>query len=175
MGANAIRMSHNPPAPELLELTDRMGLLVVDEVFDSWEMKKTPLDFHLVFPQWHATDLRAMLRRDRNHPSVMLWSVGNEVGEQYTGEQGAAIARALRAIVHAEDPTRPAAVAMNYASPEMPLSAALDVVSLNYQGKASAMQPSSRARSASVSRRNTRRFMHGFRTRPSSAARLPRH
>lgn len=74
MGANAIRMSHNPPAPELLDLTDRMGLLVVDEVFDSWEMKKTPLDFHLVFPQWHAADLRAMLRRDRNHPSVMLWA-----------------------------------------------------------------------------------------------------
>lgn len=135
MGANAIRMSHNPPAPELLELTDRMGLLVVDEVFDSWEMKKTPLDFHLVFPQWHEPDLRAMLRRDRNHPSVMLWSVGNEVGEQYTGEQGAAIARTLHAIVHDEDPTRPATVAMNYASPEMPLPAALDVISLNYQGE----------------------------------------
>lgn len=135
MGANAIRMSHNPPAPELLELTDRMGLLVVDEVFDSWEMKKTPLDFHLVFPQWHEPDLRAMLRRDRNHPSVMLWSVGNEVGEQYTGEQGAAIARTLHAIVHEEDPTRPATVAMNYASPEMPLPAALDVISLNYQGE----------------------------------------
>ncbi|MCC4601639.1 beta-galactosidase GalB [Xanthomonas melonis] len=135
MGANAIRMSHNPPAPELLELTDRMGLLVVDEIFDSWEMKKTPLDFHLVFPQWHEPDLRAMLRRDRNHPSVMLWSVGNEVGEQYTGEQGAAIARALHAIVHDEDPSRPATVAMNYASPDMPLPAALDVISLNYQGE----------------------------------------
>ncbi|MCS3748774.1 beta-galactosidase [Xanthomonas arboricola] len=135
MGANAIRMSHNPPTPELLELTDRMGLLVVDEVFDSWEMKKTPLDFHLVFGQWHEPDLRAMLRRDRNHPSVMLWSVGNEVGEQYTGEQGAAIARTLHAIVHDEDPSRPATVAMNYASPEMPLPAALDVISLNYQGE----------------------------------------
>ncbi|WP_238601381.1 beta-galactosidase GalB [Xanthomonas arboricola] len=135
MGANAIRMSHNPPAPELLELTDRMGLLVVDEVFDSWQMKKTPLDFHLVFPQWHEPDLRAMLRRDRNHPSVMLWSVGNEVGEQYTGEQGAAIARTLHAIVHEEDPSRPATVAMNYASPDMPLPAALDVISLNYQGE----------------------------------------
>ncbi|MFY0449797.1 beta-galactosidase GalB [Xanthomonas codiaei] len=135
MGANAIRMSHNPPAPELLELTDRMGLLVVDEIFDSWEMKKTPLDFHLVFPQWHEPDLRAMLRRDRNHPSVMLWSVGNEVGEQYTGAQGAAIARRLHAIVHDEDPSRPATVTMNYASPDMPLPAALDVISLNYQGE----------------------------------------
>ncbi|MCC8616505.1 beta-galactosidase GalB [Xanthomonas vesicatoria] len=135
MGANAIRMSHNPPAPELLELTDRMGLLVVDEVFDSWEMKKTPLDFHLVFAQWHEPDLRAMLRRDRNHPSVVVWSVGNEVGEQYTGEQGAEIARKLHAIVHDEDPSRPATAAMNYASPDMPLPAALDVISLNYQGE----------------------------------------
>src|SRR5690606_27716883 len=87
MGVNAIRMAHNPPDPQLLELTDRMGFLVIDEVFDSWEKKKTPLDFHLVFPEWHEADLRAMLRRDRNHPSVILWSVGNEAGEQYDGEE----------------------------------------------------------------------------------------
>ncbi|WP_241093108.1 beta-galactosidase GalB [Xanthomonas bonasiae] len=135
MGANAIRMSHNPPAPELLELTDRMGLLVVDELFDSWEMKKTPLDFHLVFRDWHEPDLRALLRRDRNHPSVILWSVGNEVGEQYTGEAGAAIAQRLQAIVHEEDPTRLATAAMNYAAADMPLPAALDVIGLNYQGE----------------------------------------
>jgi beta-galactosidase len=135
MGANAIRMAHNPPAPELLELTDRMGLLVVDEVFDSWERKKTPLDFHLVFPDWHEQDLRAMLRRDRNHPSVVLWSVGNEVGEQYTGEDGAAIAKRLRDIVREEDSTRPTTAAMNWAKPDMPLPAALDVISLNYQGE----------------------------------------
>ncbi|MBN6150579.1 DUF4982 domain-containing protein [Xanthomonas sp. AmX2] len=135
MGANAIRMSHNPPAPELLELTDRMGLLVVDEVFDSWEMKKTPLDFHLIFPDWHEPDLRAMLRRDRNHPSIVLWSVGNEVGEQYTGQAGAAIAQRLQAIVREEDPTRLATAAMNYAAPDMPLPAALDAISLNYQGE----------------------------------------
>lgn len=135
MGANAIRMSHNPPAPELLELTDRMGLLVVDELFDSWEMKKTPLDFHLLFADWHEPDLRALLRRDRNHPSVILWSVGNEVGEQYTGEAGAAIAQRLQAIVHEEDPTRLATAAMNYAAPDMPLPAALDVIGLNYQGE----------------------------------------
>jgi beta-galactosidase len=85
MGANAIRMSHNPPDPELLELADRMGFLVMDEVFDSWERKKTPLDFHLIFPEWHEQDLRAMIRRDRNHPSIVMWSIGNEVGEQYTG------------------------------------------------------------------------------------------
>lgn len=133
MGVNAIRMSHNPPAPELLELTDRMGFLVIDEVFDSWERKKTPLDFHLIFPDWHEADLRAMLRRDRNHPSIMLWSVGNEVGEQYTGEDGAKIARELVSIVRQED-TRPATSAMNYAKADMPLPAEMDVININYQG-----------------------------------------
>ncbi|MDI9238441.1 beta-galactosidase GalB [Lysobacter sp. LF1] len=135
MGANAIRMAHNPPAPELLELTDRMGLLVIDEVFDSWERRKTPLDFHLIFPDWHEPDLRAMLRRDRNHPSIVLWSVGNEVGEQYTGEEGAAIAKRLHAIVREEDSTRPTINAMNWAKPDMPLPGALDVIGLNYQGE----------------------------------------
>lgn len=135
MGANAVRMSHNPPAPELLELTDRMGFLVVDEIFDSWERKKTPLDFHLVFKDWHEPDLRSMLRRDRNHPSIIAWSVGNEVGEQYTGEAGAAIARRLHAIVREEDPTRPTTNAMNWAKPDMPLSAVFDVIGLNYQGE----------------------------------------
>lgn len=141
MGANAIRTSHNPPAPELLELTDRLGLLVLDEIFDAWEMKKTPWDFHLVFPDWHEPDLRAMLRRDRNHPSVVLWSVGNEVGEQYTGEAGAAIARRLVAIAHQEDPTRPVTAAMNYAKPDMPLPATLDVIGLNYQGEGIRQDP----------------------------------
>lgn len=134
MGANALRMSHNPPAPELLELTDRMGILVMDEVFDVWERKKTPLDFHLIFPDWHEQDLRSMLRRDRNHPCIILWSVGNEVGEQYTGEDGAAIARQLVGIVREEDSTRLATTAMNWAKPDMPLPANVDVISLNYQG-----------------------------------------
>jgi len=141
MGANAVRMAHNPPAPELLELTDRMGFLVVDEVFDSWERKKTPLDFHLVFPDWHEPDLRAMLRRDRNHPSIVLWGVGNEVGEQYTGEEGAAIARKLHAIVREEDPTRPTINAMNWAKSDMPLPRELDVVGLNYQGEGIRQEP----------------------------------
>ncbi|HEY5803787.1 MAG TPA: beta-galactosidase GalB [Lysobacter sp.] len=135
MGTNAVRMSHNPPAPELLELTDRMGLLVVDEIFDSWQRKKTPLDFHLIFNDWHEPDLRAMLRRDRNHPSIIAWSVGNEVGEQYTGEEGAAIARRLHAIAREEDPTRPTINAMNWAKPDMPLPGVFDVIGLNYQGE----------------------------------------
>lgn len=135
MGVNAIRMAHNPPAPELLDLTDRMGFLVVDEMFDSWELKKNRLDFHLIFPDWHEQDLRALVRRDRNHPSVILWSTGNEVGEQYTGEEGAKLTAKLRRIVYEEDPTRHSTVSMNYAKPDMPMPAAIEVISLNYQGE----------------------------------------
>jgi len=135
LGCNAVRMSHNPPAAELLELTDEMGFLVIDEIFDVWERKKTPLDFHLIFPEWHEQDLRAFLRRDRNHPSVFLWSIGNEVGEQYTGVDGAKVAQALCNIAHAEDSTRPTTTAMNFAKPDMPLPAVVDVIGLNYQGE----------------------------------------
>ena len=69
LGCNAIRMAHNPPAPELLDLTDRMGFLVIDEIFDCWERGKTPLDFHLIFSDWYEADTRSFIRRDRNHPS----------------------------------------------------------------------------------------------------------
>jgi len=141
MGSNALRMAHNPPAVELLELADRMGFVVIDEIFDSWERKKTPLDFHLIFPDWHEPDLRAMLRRDRNRPSVLMWSLGNEVGEQYTDQAGAAIARHLHHIARDEDPTRPTTTAMNYAKPHMPLPAELDVISLNYQGEGIRQEP----------------------------------
>lgn len=73
LGCNAIRLSHNPPAPALLELTDRLGFLVIDEIFDMWERNKTANDFHLIFEDWHEPDLRAFLRRDRNHPSIISW------------------------------------------------------------------------------------------------------
>jgi beta-galactosidase len=134
MGCNAIRTSHNPPTPELLELTDKMGFLVMDEAFDVWERRKTTNDFHLIFPDWHEQDLRAQLRRDRNSPSVVLWSIGNEVGEQFTGTNGAALAKTLCDIVHEEDSSRPATSAMNWAQPTNALPAALDVIGLNYQG-----------------------------------------
>jgi len=134
MGCNAIRTSHNPPAPELLELADKMGLLVMDESFDVWFRQKTPLDFHLIFAGWHEQDLRAQLRRDRNHPSVILWSIGNEVGEQYTDTNGTAVARQLTEIVREEDPTRPTTTAMNWSRPTDPLPAVVDVIGLNYQG-----------------------------------------
>lgn len=135
LGCNAIRMAHNPPATELLELTDRLGFLVVDEIFDVWVRRKTPFDFHLIFPDWHEQDLRAFLRRDRNHPSVVMWSVGNEVGEQYTGDEGAKVARELMAIARDEDPTRRATASMNFAKPDSAFAAELDVISLNYQGE----------------------------------------
>lgn len=135
MGCNAIRMAHNPPAPELLELTDRMGFLVIDEIFDSWERKKTPHDFHLIFPDWYEADTRAFIRRDRNCPSVIIWSFGNEVGEQYTGDEGAKIAQSLHHLIQEEDPTRPTICAMNYAKPDMALPAVPDIIGLNYQGE----------------------------------------
>jgi beta-galactosidase len=135
LGCNAIRLSHNPPAPELLDLTDRMGFLVIDEIFDSWERKKTPHDFHLIFPDWYEPDTRSFIRRDRNHPSIIAWSFGNEVGEQYTDVAGAAIAQKLHDIVHEEDPTRPASASQNFAKPDMPFSKVVDFICLNYQGE----------------------------------------
>jgi len=134
MGVNAIRTSHNPPAPELLEFADAMGLLVMDESFDIWRAQKRPLDYHVLFDDWHEQDLRMMLRRDRNHPSIVMWSIGNEVGEQTRGEEGAALAKSLSAIVHEEDPTRPTTTAMNSARAASPFPAAVDVIGLNYQG-----------------------------------------
>jgi beta-galactosidase len=134
MGSNAIRTSHNPPAPELLDLADKMGFLIMDEAFDVWVLQKAELDYHQVYPEWHVQDLRAMLRRDRNHPSVVMWSIGNEVGEQNTGEDGAAIASELTGITHAEDPTRPTVSGMNAARAAGPFPAAIDAVGLNYQG-----------------------------------------
>jgi beta-galactosidase len=134
MGCNALRTSHNPPAPELLDLADRMGFLVMDEAFDQWARQKTAGDYHLLFDDWHEQDLRALLRRDRNHPCVIMWSIGNEVGEQAAGEAGAAIAKQLTAICHEEDPTRPTISAMNSASATSPFPGPIDMVGLNYQG-----------------------------------------
>ncbi|HKJ80053.1 MAG TPA: glycoside hydrolase family 2 TIM barrel-domain containing protein, partial [Prolixibacteraceae bacterium] len=83
MGCNSIRTAHNPPAPELLELCDKMGFVVQDETFDMWRKKKTEYDYSRYFPEWHERDLTDHILRDRNHPSVMMWSIGNEVLEQW--------------------------------------------------------------------------------------------
>ncbi|KAL2162563.1 hypothetical protein VTH06DRAFT_7477 [Thermothelomyces fergusii] len=134
MGSNALRTSHNPPAPELLDLADRMGFLVLDEIFDTWAEPKTTNDFHAIFPDWHEPDLRAFVRRDRNHPSVIAWSYGNEIPNQ-SGSAVGAIARELRAILLEEDPTRLSTAAMNSAGPGTPLADAVDIIGLNYQGE----------------------------------------
>ena len=115
MGVNAIRTSHNPPAPELLDLADRMGFVVMDEGFDMWIGQKRSNDYHRAFPDWHEIDWRAQIRRDRNHPSVVIWSIGNEVGEQRDAK-GHKVAAELTAIAHEEDPTRPTTSAANYAN-----------------------------------------------------------
>jgi beta-galactosidase len=112
MGTNAIRTSHNPPAPELLELADRMGFLVMDEAFDMWAKPKVPNGHGVYFEEWGETDLRDMIRRDRNHPSVVMWSIGNEVLEQ-ADEDGWKTARRLTDICHDEDPTRPVTAGFN--------------------------------------------------------------
>ena len=134
MGANAIRTSHNPPAPELLDLADKMGLMVMDETFDCWVRGKTPNDYSRIFGEWHEQDTRMLVRRDRNHPSVIMWSIGNEVGEQGQGEAGAAVAKELCEIVRQEDPTRPTTSAMNMARADSPFPAMIDTAGLNYQG-----------------------------------------
>ena len=141
MGCNAIRMAHNPPAPELLELTDKMGFLVIDEIFDSWELKKNPYDFHLIFPDWAEPDTRAFIRRDRNCPSVIIWSFGNEVGEQYTDEAGAAVGKRLYDFMKEEDPSRPTITAMNFAKSDMELPKVPDIIGLNYQGEGIRQDP----------------------------------
>lgn len=87
MGANAVRSSHNPPAPELLELCDSMGMMVMDETFDMWRKKKTSHDYARYFPEWHERDLTDLVVRDRNHPSIIMWSIGNEVLEQWSDAQ----------------------------------------------------------------------------------------
>lgn len=134
MGTNAIRTSHNPPAPELLDLTDRLGLLVIDEIFDTWNSHKTRNDFQTIFSDWHEPDLRAFLRRDRNHPSIFAWSFGNEVSEQ-SSAQGGTTGRSLKSIINQEDPTRLTTAAMNSANPNADLPSITDLIGLNYQGE----------------------------------------
>jgi beta-galactosidase len=136
MGCNAIRMSHNPPAPELLDLCDRMGFLVMDESFDEWKTGKVRQGYSNYFDKWSQRDLLDMLHRDRNHPSIVIWSVGNEIPEQ-TRANGADILRPLVETCHREDPTRPVTSACDNiftdrASATPAFVNLLDVVGYNY-------------------------------------------
>lgn len=110
MGCNAVRTSHNPPAPELLDLCDRMGFLVEDEAFDAWKTPKKRNDYNKLFVAWHDEDLRMMVRRDRNHPSVFIWSTGNEVNDQ----NNPGLSESMRTIVKSEDNTRPVTSGCNW-------------------------------------------------------------
>ncbi|TCD28299.1 DUF4982 domain-containing protein [Pedobacter psychrodurus] len=137
MGANAIRTAHNPPAPEFLDLCDKMGFLVMDEAFDMWVKKKTKNDYHLNFPQWHKSDLEDMIKRDRNHPSIILWSIGNEIREQFDST-GMAITKELVGIVKNLDKTRPVISALTETKAEKNFiyqANALDIYGLNYNHK----------------------------------------
>lgn len=136
MGANAVRTSHNPPAPEFLDLCDRLGLLVMDEAFDEWTGGKVPEGYHQYFAEWSERDLTDFIRRDRNHPSIVLWSAGNEIGEQTTLD-GAQVLRRLVDIFHREDPTRPVTTGNDNIAADGHLATldflnALDVVGYNY-------------------------------------------
>lgn len=132
MGVNAIRTSHNPPAPELLNLCDRMGFLVMDEVFDMWKKKKSTYDYSQYWDEWHERDLRDFIIRDRNHPSVIIWSIGNEIGEQWDST-GVELTRKLAGIVRDLDKTRPVTTGNNEVKNNFLIkSGALDLIGFNY-------------------------------------------
>jgi beta-galactosidase len=133
MGCNSIRTSHNPPAPELLDLCDKMGFLVMDEAFDMWKKQKTPFDYHLYYDEWHKRDLEDMIIRDRNHPSVIIWSIGNEIMEQWDST-GVEMTEELVKVVKNLDRTRPITSACNNTNPSNYIikSGALDLIGFNY-------------------------------------------
>ncbi len=137
LGVNAIRSAHNPPDPGFLDLCDRMGFLVMDESFDCWTKGKNPHDYHKFFKDWWERDLRAMVRRDRNHPSVVLYSVGNEIRDTHDEELAKGILDDLVRVCHEEDPSRPVTQALfrpnvthDY---DNGLADKLDVIGTNYR------------------------------------------
>ncbi|NIO85108.1 MAG: DUF4982 domain-containing protein [Candidatus Aminicenantes bacterium] len=134
MGVNAIRTAHNPPAPEQLDLCDRMGILVMDESFDEWRKAKHNVrnSYSVLFDEWAEKDMRALIKRDRNHPSVILWSTGNEVPELGT-EDGKRSAKLLTDTCHEMDPTRPVSSGIHLSIPlDGELVDVFDVAGFNY-------------------------------------------
>jgi beta-galactosidase len=137
LGVNAIRTAHNPPDPGFLDLCDRLGFLVMDELFDCWTVAKNPHDYHLFFNEWSKTDIRDTVRRDRNHPSVVLWSSGNEIHDTPKEEMAKQILAGLVEVFHQNDPTRPVTQALfrpntshDYTNG---LADLLDVIGTNYR------------------------------------------
>ena len=137
LGVNAIRTAHNPVAPEFLDLCDRLGLLVMDEFFDCWTVEKNPHDYHLYFNEWSQRDARDTVRRDRNHPSIILYSAGNEIHDTPKTKLAHDILAGLVATFHAEDPTRPVTQALfrpNVSKDfDNGLADLLDVIGVNYR------------------------------------------
>jgi beta-galactosidase len=139
LGVNAIRTAHNPPAPDFLDLCDRMGFLVMDELFDAWTVAKNPYDYHLYFREWAQRDVRDTVRRDRNHPSVIIYSAGNEIHDTPKAELAKEILTSLVATFHEHDPSRP--VTQGLFRPNVShdydngLADLLDVIGQNYREK----------------------------------------
>ena len=131
-GFNAIRCSHNPPSAAFLNACDRLGVMVIDETFDMWRKPKNPQDYHLYFDEWWKRDVESMVIRDRNHPSIIMWSIGNEIRER--GEpEGVQIAREMGDFIRKLDPTRPITSAVNGLNPDKdPYFATLDIAGYNY-------------------------------------------
>jgi len=137
MGCNAIRTSHNFPSPDLLDLCDRMGFLVLDEAFDMWYVGHTGFSYDYYFEKYAIRDLKRMIHRDRNHPSVIMWSVGNEISAETMYDDGSQTLQKLVGAVHEEDTTRPVtnAVVQIKAANETGFADILDVVGYNYFGQ----------------------------------------
>lgn len=136
MGVNALRTSHNPPAPGVMELADELGILVVSEAFDCWKRGKTTYDYARFFPEWYKKDVASWVRRDRNHPSLLFWSVGNEIYDTHMGEEGLETMKALLAEVALHDPRKNGLTTLgsNYMAWENTQKCApyLDAVGYNY-------------------------------------------
>jgi beta-galactosidase len=131
-GFNAVRSSHNPPSPAFLDACDRLGMLVIDESFDMWNEGKNPYDYHLYFNDWWKKDIESMVMRDRNHPSVILWSIGNEIPNRQKPEV-VELAKMSGTYLRLIDPTRPVTSAVNDLRPDKdPYFATLDVAGYNY-------------------------------------------
>lgn len=134
MGCNAIRTSHNPPTPELLDFCDKMGFLVIDEAFDEWRAPKVKNGYSNLFDEWAEKDLTAMIERDRNHPCIIMWSIGNEIYEIHDPVEGPRLTHFLQDICHRVDPTRPVTAGFSAGdrAVENGLADAIDIPGFNY-------------------------------------------
>jgi beta-galactosidase len=131
-GFNAIRCAHNPPSESFLDACDRLGMLVIDETFDMWQKPKNPEDYSNYFDEWWQRDVDAMVKRDRNHPSIIMWSIGNEIPER--GEpEGVETSKMLVEYIKSIDSTRPVTAAVNGLGPDKdPYFETLDISGYNY-------------------------------------------